>query len=378
MPALPGAQNSVEHYLLAGWPKFTGNAKHLPPDAELRCRPCLAADRLLPSIRRRGLRFTVDGEMEMGHYLVTGGAGFIGSHLTEALVKQNHQVTVLDNLSSSTEGNLAAVSGRIQFIRGDIRDRAMVRRSLQTVECVIHLAAWRGVPKSMHDAYGYTEVNVLGTAGLLEAAVEARVRRFVCISSSSVYGNADSMPLREDMPCRPVSPYAASKLASEVLCGSFSRSFDLETVCLRYFNVFGPRQRLEGDGAVMPRFISCLINSESPTIDGDGRQSRDFTYVDNVVDATLLASHVSGISGQVFNVGLGEERTILDLLQHLNQIFGSAIRPRLSPNRLCDVRRTVADSSKAASVLNWKRSVSFDEGLVRTVEYFQANPPRTG
>ena len=313
----------------------------------------------------------------MAHYLVTGGAGFIGSHLTEALVRQKHQVTVLDNLSCSSECNLAQVSEQIQFVRGDIRDRDIVRQSMQTVECVIHLAAWRGVPRSMHDAYGYTEVNVLGTAGLLEAAVEARVRRFVSISSSSVYGNADSMPLREDMRCRPISPYAASKLASEILCGAFSRSFGIETTCLRYFNVFGPRQRVEGDGAVMPRFITCLMKGESPTIDGDGRQSRDFTYVENVVEATLLAAQIPGISGEVFNVGLGEERTILDLLEHLNQIFGSMIRPRLSPNRPCDVHRTVADSSKAAHLLNWKPSVGFVEGLVRTVEYFRANPPRT-
>ncbi len=313
----------------------------------------------------------------MAHYLVTGGAGFIGSHLTEALVKQGHQVTVLDNLSCGTECNLTQVSGQIEFIRGDIRDRDLVRRSMQTAECVIHLAAWRGVPRSMHDAYGYTEVNVLGTAGLLEAAVEARVRRFVCISSSSVYGNADSMPLQEEMPCKPVSPYAASKLAGEILCGAFSRSFGLETICLRYFNVFGPRQRVEGDGAVMPRFITCLMKGESPTVDGDGSQSRDFTYVKNVIDATLLAAQIPGISGEVFNVGLGEERTILDLLKQLNRIFGSTIPPRLSPNRPCDVRRTVADSSKAANLLNWKPSVGFAEGLVRTVEYFQADPPRT-
>ncbi len=312
----------------------------------------------------------------MAHYLVTGGAGFIGSHLTEALVKQGHQVTVLDNLSCGTESNLARVSGQIEFIRGDIRDRDVVRSLMQTVECVIHLAAWRGVPRSMHDAYGYTEVNVLGTAGLLEAAVEARVRRFVCISSSSVYGNVNSMPLREDMPCRPISPYAASKLAGEILCGSFSRSFGLETTCLRYFNVFGPRQQLEGNGAVMPRFIACLMDGASPTIDGDGTQSRDFTYVDNVVDATILAAQMPGISGEIFNVGLGEERTILHLLEQLNQIFGSAVRPQLHPNRPGDVRRTVADSTKAKSLLNWKSSVAFTEGLVRTVKYFRANPPR--
>ena len=312
----------------------------------------------------------------MAHYLVTGGAGFIGSHLTEALVKQGHQVTVLDNLSCGRECNLARVSGQIEFVRGDIRDRATVRRSMQSVECVIHLAAWRGVPRSMHDAYGYTEVNVLGTAGLLEAAVEAGVRRFVCVSSNSVYGNADSMPLREDMPCRPISPYAASKLAGEIMCGSFSRSFGLETTCLRYFNVFGPRQQVEGDGAVMPRFITCLMNGEPPTVDGDGRQSRDFTFVDNVVGATLLAAQTPGINGEVFNVGLGEERTILDLLQHLNQIFGSTVQPRLSPNRPSDVRRTVADCSKAADLLDWKPSVGFAEGLLRTVQYFQANPPR--
>ena len=312
----------------------------------------------------------------MAHYLVTGGAGFIGSHLTEALVKQKHQVTVLDNLSYGREHNLARVSGQIELIRGDIRDRDAVKRSMRTVECVIHAAALRGVPKSMCDAYGYTEVNVLGTACLLEAAVEARVRRFVCISSSSVYGNADTMPLKEDMRCRPISPYAASKRADEILCESFARSFVLETTCVRYFNVFGPRQPLEGDGAVIPRFIACLMSGESPTIYGDGTQSRDFTYVDNVVEATILAAQTPCISGEIFNIGLGEERTILALLEHLNQIFGLAVQPRFQPARAGEPHRTVADSSKAASLLNWTPSVAFAEGLARTVEYFQADPPR--
>lgn len=313
----------------------------------------------------------------LSSYLVTGGAGFIGSHVVDALVAQGHRVRVLDDLSTGTLENLAAIRDRIDFIRGDIRDRQAAARACQGVEYVIHEAAWRSVPKSMEDPCGYTEVNVLGTVNLLEAAATAKVRRVVCVSSSSVYGQAAQLPMREDQPVRPISPYAASKLAGELFCGLFSRGFGLETVAVRYFNVFGPRQSLDNDYAVVvPKFIACLLRQESPPVYGDGTQSRDFTYVENVVDATILASQTPGISGDVLNIALGEEHAVLDLLHELNAILNLDVPPSFKPPRPGDVPRTLADPSKAMRLLGWQGRVSFSEGLRRTVEWFRTHPDR--
>jgi len=313
----------------------------------------------------------------MARYLVTGGAGFIGSHVVDVLVAKGHQVRVLDDLSSGKRENLAHHESTIEFIQGDIRDRGAVEQAMQGIEFVIHEAAWRSVPKSMAEPWGYTEVNVLATVGLLEAAVKQKVKRFVCVSSSSVYGETTQMPLREDMPARPISPYAASKLADELYGGLFARAFGLETVAVRYFNVFGPRQSLENQYAVViPKFITCLLRKESPPVYGDGTQSRDFTYVDNVVEGTILASQTSKISGEVFNIALGEEHTVLDLLKELNAIMGFSIPPSFQPPRPGDVTRTLADPSKAKRLLGWQGRVGFSEGLRRTVEWFRAHPPQ--
>ena len=313
----------------------------------------------------------------MARYLVTGGAGFIGSHIVDALVAQGHQVLVLDDLSSGREENLAAVFNRVEFVKGEIRDRALAEAVMRGIEFVIHAAAWRSVPKSMADPIGYTEVNVVGTVNLLDAAAKAKVKRFVCVSSSSVYGETDQMPLREDQPARPISPYAASKLVDELYCGLFARAFNLETVAVRYFNVFGPRQSLENEYAVVvPKFIVCLMRKESPPVYGDGKQSRDFTYVDNVAEATIIASQTSGISGEVFNVALGEEHTVLDLLSEINTIMGLSVPPAFKPPRPGDVQRTFADSSKAERLLRWKGNISFSEGLRRTVDWFTQHPPK--
>ena len=310
----------------------------------------------------------------MARYLVTGGAGFIGSHVVDQLLAQGHHVRVLDDLSSGTLENLAAVRSRIEFLQADIRDRQAVAQACEGIEYMIHEAAWRSVPKSMTDPIGYTETNVLGTVNLLDAAVKAHVKRVVCVSSSCVYGETDQMPLREDQPARPISPYAASKLADELYCGLFARGFGLETVAVRYFNVFGPRQSLENEYAVViPKFITCLLRKESPPVYGDGKQSRDFTYVDNVVEGTIAASQVPGVSGEVFNIALGEEHTILELLEELNAIMGLSIAPAFQPPRPGDVRRTLADSSKAKRLLRWSGSVNFAEGLRRTVQWFKRN-----
>jgi dTDP-glucose 4,6-dehydratase len=313
----------------------------------------------------------------MARYLVTGGAGFIGSHTVDALVAQGHQVRVIDDLSSGNKANLAQVADKIEFTQGDIRDRALINRLMAGVERVIHLAALRSVPKSMHDPYGYTDVNVLATVGLLEAAVNAGTKRFVCISSSSVYGDIQEMPLREDMLTAPISPYAASKLADEVFCQMFTRAFSVEAVGIRYFNVFGARQSLENQYAVVvPKFITCCLKGEQPPIYGDGLQSRDFTYVDNVVAGTIRASEAPGIGGEVFNIALGEEHTVLDLLNEINKILGTNIKPQFVEPRPGDVRRTYADSSKAKRLMGWQGHVSFSEGLRRTAEWFKRNPVR--
>jgi nucleoside-diphosphate-sugar epimerase len=313
----------------------------------------------------------------MARYLVTGGAGFIGSHIVDKLLADGHQVRVLDDLSSGRRENLAQAGSRAEFIQADIRDRGAMAKACKGIERVIHAAAWRSVPKSMNDPYGYTDVNVLATVNLLETAAKEKAKRVVCVSSSSVYGDATTMPLREDAPTFPISPYAASKLADELFCGLFHRAFGLETVSVRYFNVFGPRQSLENEYAVViPKFIVCLLRKESPPIYGDGLQSRDFTYVDNVVEGTIAASQAPGVSGEVFNVALGEEHTVLHLLKELNTIMGLSIKPVFKPPRSGDVKRTFADSSKAERLLKWKGRVSFSEGLKRTVEWFQANPPK--
>jgi nucleoside-diphosphate-sugar epimerase len=308
----------------------------------------------------------------MARYLVTGGAGFIGSHVVDALIARGHQVRVLDDLSTGTPDNLSQHDGRIEFIQGDIRSREALERACRGVESVIHEAAWRSVPKSMEDPVGYMEVNVVGTANLLEASRQAGVKRLVFVSSSSVYGQTERLPLREQDPTEPISPYALSKLAGEQLCRLFTGSFGLETVSLRYFNVFGPRQSLDNAYAVVvPKFITSLLRGESPPVYGDGAQTRDFTYVENVVEGTIAASQAPGVSGEVLNLALGEQHSVLELLAELNAILGTSRPPRFEPPRPGDVQHTRADPSKAQRLLGWRGGVSFGEGLRRTAEWFR-------
>ncbi len=312
----------------------------------------------------------------MAKYLVTGGAGFIGSHVTDGLLAQGHQVRIIDDLSSGTLDNLKHVADKIEFLEGDICDRELMKKACAGIDRVIHLAALRSVPKSMDDPYSYSHVNITATTGLLEAAVAAKVQRVVQISSSSVYGEeTDEMPLKEDGPTGPISPYAASKLCDEIMCSTFTKGFGLETVCVRYFNVFGPRQSLENQYAVLiPKIITSVMKDQSPPVYGDGNQSRDFTYIENVVEGTIKASEVPGVSGEVFNIALGEEHTVLDVLNGVNKILGKDVKPDHLPKRQGDVYRTFADASKARNLLGFKGSVSFHEGLERTVDWFQKNP----
>ncbi len=309
----------------------------------------------------------------MARYLVTGGAGFIGSHIAERLVRDGHAVRVLDDLSSGRLENLAPVRASIELVEGDIRDRPALQQALRGIEYVIHEAGWRSVPKSMTDPAGYTEVNVLGTVRVLEEAKAAGVRRVVLASSSSVYGNSQRLPLTEAQPPAPISPYALSKWCGEQFCQLFSRSFGLETVSLRYFNVFGPRQSLDNEYAVVvPKLITCLLQAEPPPIYGDGLQSRDFTFIENVVTGTIRASVAPGVSGGVFNIACGDTHSILDLLQALDQLLGTELAPLHRPARAGDVRRTMADISQARRALQWEPTVGFVEGLRQTVAWFQS------
>lgn len=304
---------------------------------------------------------------------MTGGAGFIGSHLTEALVRRGHRVRVLDNLSSGRLLNLKAVRGRIEFIRGDLRDPKCLRRSVRGTRVIFHQAALRSVPKSVAHPLEYHEVNATATLSLLNAAHEAGVRRVVYASSSSVYGEVP-LPQRESGPARPQSPYAASKLSGEIYAAMTGRLTGLETVGLRYFNVFGPRQSLENQYAVaIPRFITCLLTKRPCPIHGSGRQTRDFTYVENVVLANLLAARSPRASGEVFNVGCGERHSVLELARLLGEAMGVNIPPIHKPPRPGDPPHSWASIEEAKRVLGYRVTVPFRTGLARTIAWFDAN-----
>ena len=307
--------------------------------------------------------------------LVTGGAGFIGSHIVDALVRRGDRVRVLDNLSMGDLRNLDAVSKKIEFLRGDIRDKRMTARALRGIEVVFHQAALRSVPKSVGNPVEYHETNTTATLQLLKCAHENKIRRVVFASSSSVYGEKTPLPQKETFMPSPQSPYAASKLAGEVYCRMFTRLYGLETICLRYFNVFGPRQSLENQYAVVvPKFITSLLSGKAPPIHGDGRQTRDFTYVENVVQANLkAASAPKAAAGEVFNIASGRRYSVRHLASSLNKKMGSKISPLLTPKRPGDVLHTWADVSKAERLLRFRVTVPFSEGLDRTVGWFQSH-----
>ena len=306
-------------------------------------------------------------------YLVTGGAGFIGSHIVEALVCKGHEVRVLDNLSSGREENLTAVRDSIEFVEGDIRDKNLACKVMTGVDYVLHQAALRSVPKSMGMPVEYNEVNVNGILNLLIAARDAKVKRFVLASSSSVYGDVKNLPQSESDQNRPISPYALTKLIGENYCRLFADAYGLDTVSLRYFNVFGPRQSMDNDYAVViPKFITSMLNGERPPIYGDGAQSRDFTYVENIVNANLAACAEKGrLKGEVFNVAGGEACTVLNIVHVLNRMLGADIQPEYLPIRKGDVLHTLANPQKIQSKLGWNLEVSFEDGLKRTLEWFK-------
>ena len=315
----------------------------------------------------------------MALYLITGGAGFIGSHLAEELLRRGEKVRVLDNLSTGKRENLEAFSRDIELIEGDIRSYHTVHQAVRDVEYVLHQGALPSVPRSINDPITTNEVNVGGTLNLLDAARDAGVRRVVYASSSSVYGANTQVPKREDMTPQPISPYAVSKLTGEHYCQVFSRTYGLETVCLRYFNVFGPRQDPQSAySAFIPRFAAGILRHQELTIDWDGTQSRDFTYVRNVVEANLLAATAPGVSGEVFNIACGTSLSVNEVVAHLAQLCGAQARLVHGPSRSGDVPHSLADISRAKERLNYAPQVGAREGLAQVVAWFQDKFAREG
>ncbi|MFC2066167.1 SDR family oxidoreductase [Chloroflexota bacterium] len=314
----------------------------------------------------------------MASYLVTGGAGFIGSNIVEELLGRGEAVRVLDDFSGGKRENLDFVQrcrpavSNYELIEGDIRDMDTCRRACGDIDYVLHQAALRSVPRSVDEPSTTNEVNVQGTLNILLAAREAGVKRVVYASSSSVYGDSPVLPQIETQIPSPISPYAVSKLASEYYCSVFSKIYGLGTVCLRYFNVFGPRQDPESQyAAVIPRFILSAFQGERLEIHGDGLQSRDFTYVSNVVEANLLAAKAAGINGEVMNIACGEQYSLLSVADAIAEILSKKLERYHTEPRKGDIRHSLADVSKARSLLGYQNHVTLVDGLRKTVEYFR-------
>lgn len=317
----------------------------------------------------------------MSRFLVTGGAGFIGSHIVEYLIRQKHYVRVLDNFSTGKKDNLIKVKRHIELIEADIRSEKTCFKAVKGMDFVLHQAALRSVPRSMTSPKEYNDVNINGTLNMLEASRYHKVKGFVFASSSSVYGEVDTFPEREDFTPCPISPYALTKLSGEYYCHIFRMHYGLNSVSLRYFNVFGPRQALDDEYAVViPKFITCMLQGKNPPIYGTGKQSRDFTYVDNVVTANILAAQAcvkkpkhKNCQGSkfVFNVASGKDYTVLELVKILNTIMGKSINPVMLATRKGDVFRTLADLTKIKKFLGFTPKIGFITGLANTVEYFK-------
>jgi nucleoside-diphosphate-sugar epimerase len=304
-------------------------------------------------------------------YLVTGGAGFIGSNIVDELVKRNHQVVVLDDLSAGKESNLAGVRSKIDLHIGTITDLAAVQSAAKGVEFVIHLAARTSVPRSVKDPLETNHINIDGTLNVLVAARDAKVRRFVYAASSSAYGETPTLPKVESMQPEPISPYGVTKYVGELYAQAFGRTYGLENASVRYFNVFGPRQDPTSQySGVLSRFMLAVIQGEAPVVFGDGEQTRDFTYIDNVVDETLRACEARDASGKVFNGGTGVRITLNQVLKMLEKITGRKIQPKYDPPRTGDIRDSQADISLARIILGYQPLVQFEEGLQRTWAWY--------
>ncbi len=307
----------------------------------------------------------------MAKCLVTGGAGFIGSHIVERLVKDGHDVRVLDNLCTGNLSNLAAVRADIELIQGDVADEQTAMHAASGIEIIFHQAALASVPHSIERPLDSHRACATGTVSMLHAAVRSGVKRLVYAASSSAYGDQPTSAKREsDLPS-PLSPYAAAKLAGEFYLQAFYHSYGLETVGLRYFNVFGPRQDPNSPySAVIPLFVTRILSNHRPIVFGDGKQSRDFTFVQNVVDGNLLAASSSQAVGRILNVADGRQTTLLDLLAILSRFLGKSVEPEFHPARIGDVRESLADISSARRVLGYEPAVSLEEGIAKTIDFY--------
>jgi nucleoside-diphosphate-sugar epimerase len=317
----------------------------------------------------------------MATVLVTGGAGFIGSNLTEALLKQGHRVRVLDNFSTGRRENLIfdETYPLLEMIEGDIRDLGVCRKAMQGIEVVFHEAALPSVQQSVEDPSHSNSVNAGGTLNILLAARDGGVRKVVYASSCAIYGDDPVLPKKEEMSPSPLSPYALQKYVGEKYCQLFFQLYGLETLSLRYFNIFGPKQDPSSVySGVIARFISALVEGVPPTVYGDGEQSRDFTYVGNVVQANLLAMSAPRLRGEVINIGCGKRTSLNELLNVLKKIFRSQVRPVYQEARMGDVRHSVADIQKARTLLNFSPREDIEIGLKKTVEYFRESARERG
>ncbi|MCH8965446.1 MAG: SDR family oxidoreductase, partial [Planctomycetes bacterium] len=306
---------------------------------------------------------------------VTGGAGFIGSHIVRRLVADGHRVRVLDNLSTGSMDKLADVIDRVEFIEGDLRQEADCRAACAGVEMVFHEAALPSVPRSVEDPQTFHANNIDGTFQLFLAAKEAGCRRIIYAASSSAYGDQPTQPKRETMLPAPLSPYALNKLVGEYYARVFYESYGLETISLRYFNVFGPHQDPESQyAAAIPAFVSAILKGEQPLIYGDGEQTRDFTHIDNVVEANMLAAAAKTTRGQVINVACGQSVTINQVINTINKLLGTDLKPRYTPPRAGDVMHSLADVTLAREVIGFEPHLMFEDGLARAIEWYKANP----
>jgi UDP-glucose 4-epimerase len=307
-------------------------------------------------------------------FLVTGGAGFIGSNICKRLVSQGCFVRVIDNLLTGKKSNLADIMGKIEFIEADMGDKRIARKAMKGIDVVLHQGALPSVPRSVDDPAATNQHCVDATLTLLLAARDTGVKRFVYAASSSAYGDTPELPKVETMPVNPLSPYAVAKVAGEYYCSVFYKVFGLETISLRYFNVFGPHQDPTSQyAAAIPAFVTAILKGQKPTVFGDGEQSRDFTYIDNVVEANLLAARVKHTAGEVVNVACGEAVTVNEIIEMINRLVGKNVRPIYAPVRPGDVKHSLADITLAKKLIGYKPTVSFGDGLRIAIDWYRDN-----